>query len=205
MRHPKLDGANTPRYTAGWCWIRGKHSKQRAGHHVPGGLLPPRLQLGRAEPSQASELLFPGQIICISTTVPPSSLSFPCLARPQRPEIQQAKSVTAHPCRRQGQCPPSATRTSAARQDAQRCLACEVLALLCFAARQPDQPFPAGLKGLLSLIPPEFQATNFGDSHVVHQQPAHTHSGACLLWRRQLLQLLRNKHGCLADAQCYSL
>lgn len=43
--------------------------------------------------------------------------------------------------------------------------------------------------GLLSLIPPEFQAANFGDSHVVRQQPAHTHAGARLVWRWQLLHL----------------
>lgn len=40
---------------------------------------------------------------------------------------------------------------------------------------------------------------------MVRQQPARTHAGARLVWRRQLLRLLRNEHGCLADAWCSSL
>jgi len=83
------------------------------------------------------------------------------------PEIQQAKGVELG-----GRCLPS---PAGERLHTEMLSACKVLALLCFAARQPHQHFPAGLMGLPSLIPAEFQAANFGDSHVVRQQPA-THA-----------------------------
>lgn len=150
-----------------------------------------------AEPSQATELVFPGQIICVSTTVPRSALSSPYPVRPQKPEIQQAEGVVAHSrrCCTLGPVPSMSHmhighRETAPCCDAQRHLACEVLVLLCFGAQQPDQPFPAGLTGLLSLIPSEFQATIFGEPPVVQQHPGtHTHAGAHLLWRWQLFQL----------------